>query len=202
MLYDWSKNLQLLALPLLTLSHQPPQVTIPEIIFSWMATQCNVIGLLEFLLWFENWMQDHEETKELTLKIGLLIWSQYIHNLSSLWITSRSPSSSSHPGHLRLNLLLLGVEWEKTVGVHGNRVPFNFNPLPLCLIWGEASSEQLPLLKQVDNCCLLVMMSLHKSKVNVDSYWKVNEYWRFYLIRHYWINRNNAQTRVKKTLNA
>ena len=95
MLYDWSKNLQLLALPLLTLSHQPPQVTIPEMIFSWMATQCNVIGLLEFLLWFENWMQDHEETKELTLKIGLLIWSQYIHNLSSLWITSRSPSSSS-----------------------------------------------------------------------------------------------------------
>ena len=40
-------------------------------------------------------MQDHEETTEVTLKIGLLILSQYIHNLSSLWITSRSPSSSS-----------------------------------------------------------------------------------------------------------
>ena len=83
----------------------------------------------------------------------------------------------THPYHLLHNLLLrfgrdlLPVlqEQEKGEGVHGNGLPLNFNPLPLRLIWREASIKQIPLCKEVDNCC--PVLKHQKSKAEFVGNW-------------------------------
>ena len=158
MLYDWSKNLQLLALPLLTLS-QPPTGYNSRNDFFMHDHALQSYPILQFLLWFENWMQDQGG---LIMKLlEYVCWSDNIFTTSLL--CESHPEVLLHQAYpVHLNLLLLEVEPEKAVSW------WKQGSLQLqTLIWEEASSEEL--VNNVNNSRPGTI--LHKSKAEFVGNW-------------------------------
>ena len=112
--------------------------------------------------------KDEEPGNEciLILISSLLAWDRTPKNLEE--IKNPNEPDSEEEG----KVAEVKEEGEKAEGVHGNRVPFNFNSLPLfVLFWGEAIRKQLPLLEQMDNCCPATRPSLQKSKADFVGNW-------------------------------
>ena len=84
------------------------------------------------------------------------------------------PKVLLHQAHPDFSLHLLPPLPEEGGGVDFNGAPIwidaiDFNPSPLCLVWGEVRIEQLPLLEHMDN--IVPICVLWKSKAELVVNW-------------------------------
>ena len=78
------------------------------------------------------------------------------------------PKFLLHQAHPVLSLYHLPPLPEEGGGVDVNKA-IDFNPSPLCLVWGEVRIEQLPLLEHLDN--IVPICVLWKSKAELVVNW-------------------------------